>query len=129
MGQLRRYQIIVGILAIALLFAVIAIGKLWAIRAVPPTAVPYATWQSYVSERGFTFRYPEAHAVNETRDPSDPRTSILHVVALDSIGEPLPRPPVLQITYNPDSLVSFSLWEGIPWDGFPTIAETFRMIR
>jgi len=82
-------------------------------------------WQTYVSDKGFSFQYPPGHEVNEVTDPENSGNTIVHIVAVDEKGKPMQRPPVLQINVSPDA-ITFSLWEGIPWDGFPGIVETFR---
>lgn len=82
-------------------------------------------WQTYVSEKGFSFQYPPGHDVNEVTDPENPNNTIVHIVAVDEKGKPMQGPPVLQINVSQDA-ITFSLWEGIPWDGFPEIVETFR---
>ncbi len=81
-------------------------------------------WQTYVSNKGFSFQYPPGHKVNEVTDPENPSNTIIHIVVIDDKGKPVSRPPVLEINVSSNA-VAFSLWEGIPWDGFPEIVETF----
>lgn len=82
-------------------------------------------WQTYVSNKGFSFQYPPGHEVSESTNPENPNSTIVHIVAVDEKGKPVSRPPVLEINVSSNA-VTFSLWEGIPWDGFPEIVETFR---
>jgi hypothetical protein len=82
-------------------------------------------WQTYVSGKGFSLRYPPGHEVNEVTDPENPNNTIVNIVAVDEKGKPMQRPPALQINVSQDA-ITFSLWEGMPWDGFPEIVETFR---
>lgn len=49
------------------------------------------------------------------------------VVEADGNGNPREdMPPVMQINVS-DISISFSLWEGRPWEGFPKIVETFEV--
>lgn len=92
---------------------------------IPQVKETRSDWKTHVSGKGFSFQHPPGHKVNEVTDPEDPNNTIVHIVAVDEKGKPLQRPPVLQINVSPNA-VTFSLWEGIPWDGFPEIVETFR---
>ena len=76
-------------------------------------------WLTYTSEQGFSFDYPEGYEVSENVDPENSEITNVFI----SSGE---GPPNLQINISPYS-VSFSLWEGIPWDGYPEIVKTFEM--
>ncbi len=82
-------------------------------------------WIPYETREGFTFSYPPGYAVQENTDPENPEITNYFVVGLAD-GETLRQgPPVLQINASP-TMVSLALWEGIPWEGYPKIAETFK---
>jgi len=83
-------------------------------------------WIEYKSDKGFSFKHPPGYGVNEVADPENPDNTIIHIVKTDESGEfILGVTPSLQITVSQNA-VSFALWEGMPWEGFPTIVETFR---
>ncbi len=90
-----------------------------------PTPSQNGSWVTYESQNGFSFQHPKGYGVNETIDPEDPENTIVHIVKLDENGEFEQVPPSLQINVSPSS-VSFSLWEGAKWDGYPEIIGTFK---
>jgi hypothetical protein len=80
-------------------------------------------WETYTSEEGFSFRHPDGYTASETKDGDD---VMVFIVEADEKGEPLEnRPPIMQINVS-DNSISFALWEGRPWEGFPKIVETFE---
>ncbi len=83
-------------------------------------------WIEYKSNKGFSFKHPQDYGVNETADPENPQKTIVHIVKTDETGEFVQDvTPSLQINVSQNA-VSFALWEGMPWEGFPKIVETFR---
>lgn len=88
--------------------------------------VGYENWQAYISAEGFSFMYPEGYAVSTNPDPENADITNVFILAADAEGNPLEQPPVLQMNVS-DYSVSFSLWEGIPWEGYPDIVRTFVM--
>jgi hypothetical protein len=83
-------------------------------------------WVPYTTLNGYSFEYPPGHTVIESTDPENADTTIVHVNGVDESGELLQAPPVLQMNFGEEG-ISVSLWEGIPWDGFPEIMETIEM--
>ena len=80
-------------------------------------------WETYVSDEGFSFKYPTGYTASETKGDND---VIVFIVEADEEGEPLEdRPPIMQLIVS-DNSISFSLWEGRSWEGFPKIVETFE---
>ncbi|MFC1655487.1 hypothetical protein ACFL3C_01330 [Patescibacteria group bacterium] len=84
-------------------------------------------WQTYTSENGFSFNYPSGHDVNENADPENSDVTNVFIVKVDEDGETFGS-PVMQINVS-DYSVSFSLWEGIPWYGYPDIIKTFKQFK
>lgn len=80
-------------------------------------------WETYTSDEGFSFKIPDGYTVSETKGDDE---TMAFVVEADEYGKPLEdRPPVMQINVS-DNNISFALWEGRPWEGFPKIVETFE---
>lgn len=81
------------------------------------------SWETYISDEGFSFKIPDGYTVSETKEGDE---VMAFVVEEDEDGQPLKdRPPALQINVS-DTNISFALWEGRPWEGFPKIVETFE---
>lgn len=115
------WKIATGVLALLLLtFMFFA----WSQPLALPATGPYSNWSTYTSDDGFSFQYPPGYTVNATADPEEPARVIVHVVATDREG-----PPAMQITYAHDAWVTFALWEGIPWDGYAGVTESFTFTR
>lgn len=87
----------------------------------------YENWQTYMSAEGFSFMYPEGYAVSTNPDPENADITNVFILAADTDGTPLEQPPVLQMNVS-DYSVSFSLWEGMTWEGYPAIVGTFVML-
>jgi hypothetical protein len=83
-------------------------------------------WVEYKSDKGFSFKHPEGYGVNETNDPENPQNTIVHIVVIDETGDFAEIPPFLQINVS-SNLVSFALWEGREWEGYPDIIRTFSL--
>lgn len=82
-----------------------------------------SAWETYISDEGFSFSYPHGYSISETKDGND---VMVFIVEADENGDPVPNViPSLQINVSPNS-ISFALWEGRPWEGFPKIVETFE---
>lgn len=121
------------ILAIILALIITGAGLyLWQKNLQPKEAIPiteqkdFENWIEYKSNKGFSFKYPPGYGVNETQDPQNPQNTIIHIVKTDESGEFVQgATPSLQINVS-ENLISFALWEGMPWQGFPKIVETFR---
>ena len=82
-------------------------------------------WTTYTSDKGFSFQYPQGHKVTEQEDPENPEITIIFITEIDENGEFITGPPSLQINISENS-VSFSLWEGIYWEGYPDIIGTYK---
>jgi hypothetical protein len=82
-------------------------------------------WITYESQKGFSFQHPQGYGVNEIIDFDNPGNIIIHIVEIDENGEFVEGiVPSLQINVSQNS-VSFALWEGRPWEGYPEIINTF----
>ncbi len=81
-------------------------------------------WQIYKSAKDFSFQYPKGYKVNETTDPENSAVTVIHITHIEKPTEPQ-KMPVLQINVSETS-VSFALWEGAPWSGYPGIIKTFK---
>lgn len=85
-------------------------------------------WVTYESQNGFSFKHPQGFGVNETIDPENPENIIIHIVEVDENGDFVEGVvPSLQINVSKNS-VSFALWEGRPWEGYPEIIKTFNKL-
>lgn len=113
------------IISVIILTALITAASLllWQNKQIQPSA-QNGDWLTYESQNGFSFQHPKGYGVNETTDSEDPENTIVHIVKLDENGEFAQVPPSLQINVSKNS-VSFTLWEGMPWEGYPEIIGTF----
>lgn len=109
------------ILITALITAIIAVAGTMYFMQQPVTESDTSDWLTYNSEKGFSFKYPPGNEVNESIDSENPDTTIVFISSTES-GNMF---PALQINVSP-YMVSFSLWEGLEWEGYPKIIETFR---
>ena len=122
-----NYNIWLFILIVVLTTLVVSVGlRLWQNQQVQaPVQTENSNWITYESQNGFSFQHPEGYGVNETNDPEDSQKIIIHIVQLDENGEFAQSPPLLQINVSQNS-VSFALWEGREWEGYPEIISTFK---
>jgi len=114
------------ILTAVLTALIVSLGiNFWKGQVETQTTEP-ENWITYTSENGFTFMHPEGFGVNETIDPENTENTIIHIVELDENGDFAEGVvPSLQINVSPNS-VSFALWEGRDWEGYPDIIGTLK---
>lgn len=110
-----------AIAAAVIITIIITISAVFMWQNQNPTIDETADWLTYTSEEGFSFKYPEGFTVSENVDPEDSEVTNIFVVEAEN------RPPVLQINVSKNS-ITFSLWEGAAWSGFPKIVETFETL-
>lgn len=92
-------------------------------QQLPTQQIQFADWLTYESENGFSFKYPKGYGVTET--PTDD-SILVFIVQTDENGDFMESvTPSFQITVS-DYGVSFSLWEGMEWEGYPDIIKTFE---
>lgn len=112
------------IIVTALITALITTGGLYLWQTTecpqksPEAAFVTSDWLTYESENGFSFMYPPGYDVSENTDPENPDITNVFIAGAEG-------PPVLQMNVS-DYSVSFSLWEGAPWKGYPEIVNTFK---
>lgn len=93
----------------------------------PEEVIEHEDWATYKSQKGFSFMHPKGFGVNEVSDPENAQNTIIHIVELDENGDFAEGVvPSLQINVSPGS-VSFTLWEGRDWEGYPEIIGTFEI--
>ena len=89
-----------------------------------PKSIAPSDWSAYESENGFSFAHPEYIVPHESTKNGE-STVVLSQVIGEVDGEPDYGVPagVVQVS---EGRVSFALWEGIPWDGFEVLVESFE---
>ncbi|MFC1748992.1 hypothetical protein ACFL2V_09330 [Pseudomonadota bacterium] len=84
-----------------------------------------ADWLTYTSENEFSFKFPPGYLIGETTSPENADTTVVFIsTVMEEDRDPV---PVLQINVSAYS-VSFSLWEGLEWEGYPAVISTFKYL-